>query len=34
MVQYQEFPKEKDINFSTMQPYLLKIFDKINKNLE
>ena len=34
MVQYQEFPKELSITFETMKPYLLKIFEKINDNLE
>lgn len=34
MVQYQEFPKELSITFETMKLYLLKIFEKINSNLE
>ena len=33
MVQYHNFPQEQDITFITMQPYLLKIFEKINNNL-
>ena len=33
MIQYQEFPVDLDITFETMQPYILKIFDKINGNL-
>lgn len=33
MVQYHNFPQEQDITFITMQPYLLKIFEKINSNL-
>lgn len=34
MVQYHNFPKEQDINFIIMQPYLLKIFKKISDNLK
>lgn len=33
MVQYQEFPANINITFSSMSPYLLKIFEKINQNL-
>ena len=33
MVQYQEFPQNLELNFETIKPYILKIFDKINGNL-
>lgn len=34
MVQYHNFSQEQDITFITMQPYLLKIFEKISDNLK
>lgn len=34
MVQYHNFPKEQNITFITMQPYLLTIFEKISDNLK
>lgn len=33
MVQYHSFPQYNQINFVTMKPYILDIFDKINSNL-
>lgn len=34
MVQYHNFPKEQDITFITMQPFLLNVFEKISGNLK
>ena len=34
MMQYHNFPKNRDITFDTLQPYLLNIFEKINSNLK
>ena len=34
MVQYHSFPEYNQINFVTMKPYILDIFDKINSNLQ
>lgn len=32
--QYHEFPMEYDLSIQTIEPYLIKIFDKISGNLE
>ena len=34
MVQYHNFPQNNQINFITMKPYILDIFDKISSNLQ
>lgn len=34
MVQYHNFPQYNQINFVTMKPYILDIFDKIRGNLQ
>lgn len=34
MVEFHEFPNTKELNFNSMSPYLLNIFEKINDNLK
>lgn len=34
MVEFHEFPNTKELNFNSMSPYLLNIFEKITGNLK